>query len=277
LTPGQYTRVHAVVTALDEFLGASYHCAVMHIGPYRFRRPRLVPTLATLLLFPALISLGFWQLHRADVKYAARAVREHNRDLPQVNLTPDFTDLNSALNRRARAQGHFDLSHQLLLDNQTHNNVPGYYVFTPLVLAGTRTAVLVNRGWVPQGLDRRVLPPLPGPTQAVDVTGLIDSVPVIGLKLGPPNGGYTDWPKLVQYLDMKWLEGKLGYHLLPYVVLLKSGQSFGFLRDWSGVQIGHEAMPPEKHMGYAVQWFVMAGVLVIIFIGVHTRRDEEDK
>ncbi len=249
----------------------------MHIGPYRFRRPRLVPVLATVALFPALISLGFWQLHRADVKYAARAVREHNRDLPPVTLSPGFTDVNAALNRRARAQGRFDLAHQLLLDNQQRNNVPGYYVFTPLVLAGTKTAVLVNRGWVQQGVNRRILPPLPGPDDAVTIRGLIDSVPVVGLKLGPPNAGHTGWPKAVQYLDLGWLGQKLGYHFLPYVVLQQSGADFGLVRDWSGVQIGHEALPPEKHVSYAVQWFAMAGVLVIIFIGVHLRRDEENK
>jgi hypothetical protein len=41
----------------------------MQTYTYRFR-PKLIPTLATLILLPVLINLGLWQSHKADSKQA---------------------------------------------------------------------------------------------------------------------------------------------------------------------------------------------------------------
>jgi surfeit locus 1 family protein len=43
----------------------------MQIFNYRFQ-PKLIPTLATLLLLPLLINLGMWQANKADKKHFVR-------------------------------------------------------------------------------------------------------------------------------------------------------------------------------------------------------------
>ncbi len=241
---------------------------------WQFNRPKLAPTLATLILLPALIALGVWQLHRADYKYALRAQREHNAERPPVALRADMSDTEAALNRKLRVRGSFDSQHQLLLDNRKYQGQPGYYVFTPLRIAGTHLAVLVNRGWVTQGPSRQALPPLPAAAGQITLVGSVDTPPNVGLRLGTPGEGYTAWPKVVQYVDLHWLGKEVGYSFLPYVLLQRDGKKYGLVRDWADYQQGHELMPPEKHIGYAVQWFALALVLVIIYISVHLRRRE---
>lgn len=244
----------------------------MIVGRYQLSKPRLVPTLATVLLFPALISLGVWQLHRADYKYALRAQRERNAAQPPVELRPRMTDTKALLGRKVRVRGHFDLAHQLLLDNRPYRGVPGYYVYTLLRLDGTNQAVLVNRGWVAQGVSRRTPPPLPGPRQGVALVGVVDRLPNVGLRLGTPGEGYKGWPKVVQYVDRDWLHRQVGYGVFPFALLEQGGQLYGLIRDWGALGVGTEEMPPEKHVSYAVQWFVMAGILVLLYLSAHIRR-----
>ena len=43
------------------------------------------------------------------------------------------------------------------------------------------------------------------------------------------------------------------------------------LRDWRPA-----VMAPDKHLGYAVQWFGFAVVLVIIYIGVNLKKTSGD-
>jgi surfeit locus 1 family protein len=248
----------------------------MIVGRFRIRKPGLVPTLATLVLLPILVSLGFWQLHRADYKYALRAEREHNAALPPVTLDAAQRETPHQFSRKVRVSGRFDLDHQLLLDNRTHNSVPGYYVYTPLLVAGAHAVVLVNRGWVPQGVDRRHLPPLPGPADKVSLVGVMARPPEVALRLGTLGEGYPDWPKVVQYVDTHWAAKQLDQRVLGFTLLQDSGADYGMIRDWKEFQSGLALMPPEKHVSYAVQWFAMAVVLVLIYIGVHVRRVRSD-
>jgi cytochrome oxidase assembly protein ShyY1 len=71
-----------------------------------------------------------------------------------------------------------------------------------------------------------------------------------------------------QHLDIAELGAALGQALYPYALVLDEGQPGLFQRDWQpGV-----TMTPEKHLGYAVQWFGLAVALLIIYVGVNTRR-----
>ena len=57
----------------------------MRVGPYDFR-PDLLPTLAALLFLAGLISLGLWQLDRANTKKAWETAYLSRRALPPVAL-----------------------------------------------------------------------------------------------------------------------------------------------------------------------------------------------
>jgi surfeit locus 1 family protein len=55
-------------------------------------------------------------------------------------------------------------------------------------------------------------------------------------------------------------------------VYLDADEPDGFLRDWRP-----QLLSPEKHLGYAMQWFAMALALVVIYVVVNLRRPEEGK
>ena len=56
--------------------------------------------------------------------------------------------------------------------------------------------------------------------------------------------------------------------VLPLVLQLDADDPHGFVREWKPVY----GIPPAKHRAYAMQWFTLAVVLAIIYIGGNTRR-----
>jgi len=60
-------------------------------------------------------------------------------------------------------QGVFDDAHTILLDNRVMNGVAGYHVLSPLRIAGSELAILVNRGWLAAGRSRERIPLQPAP------------------------------------------------------------------------------------------------------------------
>jgi surfeit locus 1 family protein len=238
----------------------------MRIGAYRFR-PGLWPTLATVTLLPILLSLGFWQLDRAGEKRAFLASLEAGRQAPPVQLNGEQPAYERARHRSVQASGRYDSEHQFLLENQIRDGRPGYLVLTPLQLEGSDAAVLVDRGWVAAEGHRDRLPRIDAPSGHVEVAGVLDSGPAVGLRLGEP-AAEEGWPRRLQYLDYPYVADNLPYRILPYLVHLDPAAPDGFRRDWEPVA----PMGPQTHRGYAVQWFGLAVALVVIYLVVNIKR-----
>ncbi len=178
--------------------------------------------------------------------------------------------------RKARGAGRYDLSRQYLLDNQVHRGTAGYHVLTPLRIdpdGGDPDGpggmwIVVNRGWVPVGPSRDVLPAVPGPGAAVTVSGTLAGPPSTGLLLGDSGYEGARWPRRVQTVDLPRIGAELGGDIAPLLLLLAPGEADGFERDWRPVR----GIGPERHRAYAVQWFALALALVVIYVVVNTRR-----
>jgi surfeit locus 1 family protein len=239
----------------------------MRFAGFEFR-PGLWPTLVTLLLLPMLVGLGLWQLERAAWKQGLVDVHEASTQLAPVGLDWLLESGEPATFRPVRLRGQYDLAHQLLLDNRTYRGHAGYHVLTPLQLADGQSVVLVNRGWVPTGLDRAVLPELPGPAGPVVIEAVTSLPPEKLFRLGDVEERNEDWPKVVQQRDLARLEQLLGTRLLPVILLLDESNEHGFVREWQPVY----GVTPDKHRAYAMQWFTLALVLVLIYIGVNSKR-----
>ncbi|OYV76146.1 MAG: hypothetical protein B7Z66_10050 [Chromatiales bacterium 21-64-14] len=238
----------------------------MRIGRYDFR-PSLVPSLVTLVLFPFLISLGIWQLHRAAYKrqiLAQYAAAEHE---PPVTLEAMLAHPDSLKFRRVTVSGTLDGGHQLFLDNQSQGPNEGFDVLTPLRISGTKHRILIDRGWVPLGKTRHDLPRVLVPAGEVTLAGWLVPPPKPALLLGPEESPHAGWPRIVETVDIGHLTRDLGYPLMPYVVRLDANQPYGFVRKWILVAFG-----PDRHIGYAVQWFALAGTLLTIYIATNTSR-----
>ncbi|MDH3970882.1 MAG: SURF1 family protein [Gammaproteobacteria bacterium] len=243
----------------------------MRIGAFDFR-PALWPTVATLLLLPLMTGLGIWQLERASWKQQLVDMHEGRGRLSPIGLAA-ASEGGDLQYRRVFARGHYDMEHQLLLDNRTFNGHAGYHVLTPLKLANSDKVVLVNRGWVPLGSSRAVLPEIPGTYGEVLVDATIKLPPKKFFRLGEMDEPNTSWPKVVQQLQLEPLGQMLDVTLEPLILLLDKEDQFGFIRDWKPVY----GVTPDKHKAYAVQWFTLAVVLLMIYVGANSKRIPKDK
>jgi len=245
----------------------------MRVGVYEIRVAAL-PAVVTLIMLAVLVSAGLWQLRRADEKRAAAVEQSYRSQKQTLALTPalaDPTELQRLRYRRASARGHYRSDRQYLLDNRTHDRVAGYHVLTPFRLQASNVHVLVNRGWVPVGPDRRRLPDVTISEQHLVEQGVLVAPPAAGLVLG--DSGYDDggWPRVVQHMDLARIQEQLGHPLLPFVLRLAPESEHGYVRAWQK----RTGLTPERHLGYAVQWFALAAALLGLVFWVAVKRTPE--
>jgi surfeit locus 1 family protein len=174
-----------------------------------------------------------------------------------------------------RLRGTYDASRQILLDNMPSSaGRPGYRVLTPLERSGALGWVLVDRGWVPLGTTRAELPEVAVGAGEREVIGILDGLPVPGLRVGPAAAAdASGWPRVMLFPTEADVESVLGLDVESRIVLLDPSSPDGFERTWRP-SIG---FGPERHLGYAVQWFAFAIVAVVMLIALNLRRARPDE
>jgi surfeit locus 1 family protein len=235
----------------------------------KFKR---VPLIAYLCLLPILLALGVWQLNRAEEKRGIISLKEQRQSTETLALSATTPDTPEALlYKPIQAIGHYDTNHQYLLDNQVNKGRAGYFVLTPFRLKNESKAVLVNRGWLPLGQNRSVLPDISVDTKEITITGRINRFPIVGLKLAGAELPTDSWPAVVQVIDTQVLTKQLGYPLWSFQIELDKEAANGFKREWQEPT----SMTPEKHIAYAVQWFLLALTLTVLFIKYGFKRQHD--
>ena len=232
-------------------------------------------TLACLVVLGILIGLGTWQVERMQDKRAMIAERAQRLAAPPLNL-PAVIPIPDALEfRRVQAQGRFLHDQELYLGNRLRNGQAGYHVVTPLLRADG-SAVMVDRGWVPLGADRSQRPDVAVGGEPRAVTGRLDGLPVPGLRLGearaPDSAG---WPLVLNFPVTADLEAALGEPVEARILLLDADQPDGYERAWRPSM----GFPPERHLGYAIQWLALALVVLVAFVatGLQPRNPDTDR
>lgn len=238
-------------------------------GPVR--RPWLaIALLATVAA--VCVSLGFWQLGRAGESRAAAERFDAALALPASRLrTADDAD-DTLRYRKVASTGRYVPDRQILLDNIVRGGVAGYYVLTPFAPDDGGPWVIVNRGWVPADFDRTVLPDITVDGRLRSIDGLLDRLPSPGLRLGEQPVEERDAPVRVRnFPTMESLAHALGRPLYAYQLLLDAGRPDGFARDFPA-----PGLAPERHIGYAVQWWlfgtIAGGAAIVIGARVLRRR-----
>jgi surfeit locus 1 family protein len=231
-------------------------------------KPSLLPSIVTALLLYIMISLGLWQLDRAEYKANLQSIIETRSQQPPINIDKVNTQAEQAdwLYQPVIANGHYDNRHSLLLDNQVHDMQAGYHVYTPFKLS-ENTAILVNRGWVKQTESRQQLPSIPVIEDTSQLEGYLNTEPYTGISLGEQDQLYTKFPGIVQSIDIKTLQNKLNYQLLPMILVINQAQQSAF--TILPIKIN---MNSEKHQAYAFQWFALCIALLVIYITVNSKR-----
>ncbi len=246
----------------------------MRIGAYELRVAPL-PAMVVLLMLALLLSAGFWQLRRAEEKRTIAVEQAYRGDQQTLSLEPGLVasaSLEQLRHRRARAAGYYRGDIQYLLDNRIQKHAAGYHVLTPFRLQGSDVHLLVNRGWLPVGPDRGRLPAITVSDKAMVQEGLIVAPPAPGLVLGASGYDGDGWPRVVQRVNLGRIQEQLGRPLLPLVLRLSPASDHGYGRDWQ-VRTG---LTPERHLGYAVQWFALAVALLGLCVWVAVKRVREE-
>jgi surfeit locus 1 family protein len=211
-----------------------------------------------------LVRLGFWQLERLEERRAANAQLELALREPPFELTADFSavDLTQLKDRLVFAQGQYDFAYQGIIKLQNFQGWAGAHVVAPLVLADGETAVLVNRGWVPEAAITHL--------SELDEPGVQTINGYVGLSqiLTHPVSAAPPADELAWFrLDIGQIQGQLPYRLLPiYIVEWSSEGESSELPIHLDREIDLSEGP---HLSYASQWFafaVMLGVGYIFFV-----------
>lgn len=233
----------------------------MQILNFEFK-PGLLGVVVTLIAVSVFSYLAVWQLGRSEERKQLRAEIMQRSSMQISEFVANGIDLNVDRYKRYSLQGVFAGRHQVLLDNVVRNGKPGYEVITPFILSD-ETVVLVNRGWVPAGYDRSVLPDVNVTSDLQQIVVMLDkprSPPVVGAE--PVESG-NRW----NYLDVAFYRETSGLKVPDYLFLLSAETGTGYQREWPEV-----ADKSGMHIGYAIQWAVFALIALGTFIGVNVKR-----
>lgn len=239
----------------------------------RDRRRRLAAVVLLALLGSLFISLGNWQLNRAEERRQIAQDIEQGRQSAPVVLTA--TADTEALKpwQSAQASGQWLAQFSVLLDNRNLDGKPGYWLATPLSL-GANKALLVLRGWVARPIGQ--FNPFPvieqslGPVSvqgeiAMRVPQLFDisDEPALDFEANPVvqhdakvSTIHLDRLEQRQNIALQAMSDATGLSFLP-VVLLQTNDTDGgnLVRQWPTPSVD-----ADTNIGYAMQWFSFAAI-----------------
>ena len=231
--------------------------------------------LALALLVSGLLAftfLGYWQLDRAAEKRQLLEAYSSAAERPAMTLAQAREQAGSGTFPRIEVMGRYDPMHTYLLDDQVRNGKQGRFAFAVFVPDDGALPLLVNRGFLAHRSDGS-MSALPGlPDGSVTLEGLYGTAPGIGLRMGGNSlPRQASWPKASIYIDTVEIGEDLGRAIDTGVLLLDPEPDSIFLRQWTP-----QIIPPEKHLGYAFQWFCFALASLVIFIVLHWRRPKAE-
>jgi surfeit locus 1 family protein len=225
--------------------------------------PALWPTLAALFFFVLTLWLGNWQSDRAASKRALQARYDLAERDAAIHVGNALLQRDSVLYRKLEARGVFDDAHTILLDNRVHDGVAGYHVLTPLKIAGSPFALLVNRGWVAAGRSRAVLPPVSPPAGSVAIEGIATDPHsrYFELASAAPQG------RVWQNFDLARYAAQTQLQLQPVLLQQTTPLKDGLQRRWPRPDSG-----AAMHVSYAFQWYSLAATLLVLWLVLNVRR-----
>ncbi len=161
------------------------------------------------------------------------------------------------------------VAHSLLLDNRQRNGKVGVELLQPFqdqrhavcgcwsIAAGCRGRIAAYRRNSPR------------PTEALSLDAWVYVAPGATFQLHADPASST-WPQTITAVEPAKLWKTLDRDGFAYELRAEPGPA-SYEADWPVV-----AMGPEKHLGYAVQWFAMATALLglYIYLGLHNAKEK---
>lgn len=219
--------------------------------------------LFSLLMVGVLVSLGVWQLQRRAEKHALIAMLDQRLAAPPVALPGEaqWPSMSQARDefRRVMFQAEFQGAPEARVFSSGSGlradiTTAGVWVFEPARVAGGGK-VVINRGFVPDGLQDRASPP---PSGVVRLTGYIRYPEHEGM-LTPQ----ADHAKRLWFLrDPSEMADALGWGAIaPFYIDLEAPVPASGLPKPGPLAVHLK----DNHMQYAITWFGLAAAVGIAF------------
>lgn len=217
--------------------------------------------LSTLLVFSILVKLGFWQLERAEQKLqwqTALSQRQNASVLTYEQLLAKLGNDNLT-GYKLSTQVAPILQQVFLLDNQTVNGRVGYLAYQAFEVSADKPWLLVELGFEAGNVDRSILPNVTALTTPLQLSGR-----VYQKQMNPMSSDLmaeTGSPMRIQNLNIEQLALLINKPLAPVVLQPNNIPGDSRVHPWQPIPLS-----AQKHQGYAVQWFSMAGVFGLIML-----------
>lgn len=222
-----------------------------------------------LLAIALFCRLGIWQLARMHEKQAMLDASAQVLDARAPHPLSAATDPQRARDYEwAQGGGYFIDAPAVLLDNQIRQGRPGVHAYRVFEAADGGQRLLVDLGWLPLPADRR-MPEVSLPVGSFELRGLLAPPPAAGIVAGTP-ALQPNGTLLAVVLDTQVLEHSLHQPALaPRVLRLDPSIALGYERDLAMLA---NTLTPERHLGYAVQWFGLALAVLVTALVFTLRR-----
>lgn len=218
-----------------------------------------------LLMIAFLTWLGCWQLSRAKEKMQLLSnYAERTKQLPlSLETLAKHPDPRFHL---VKLTGEFDNQHTFLLDNKTYHGQVGYEIYTPFHPENNEMTILVDRGFLPASQNRQILPQIKPVVGTIILKGMINMPPHF-ISFGEMINGQKVWPQRIEFIDVKKISALLNSPIETYVINIDPQHLAAFNMECQIVTV-----QPERHQGYAVQWFALALTLLILSFALNRHR-----
>lgn len=213
---------------------------------YQFT-PKLMSSFITVISIGILIALGFSQLDRFG---QMRSLENHFNRLQHLKpfTLPRVLALKTIKNfYPIKIKGEFAVNKFIQTPISYYDGQPGYHLLVPFIPRQGEKYLLVNRGWVPKSKYKQLIALLKQQKGEQQLSGLTYEMPK-DLSISHINNYYS------------------------FILLEKNSQKEGFTQDWLFLY-GNARV----HLAYAIQWFALALLLVVIYFTVNNTKIDEGR
>ncbi|CAE6929813.1 hypothetical protein ACOMICROBIO_GDFFDHBD_02522 [Vibrio sp. B1REV9] len=223
----------------------------------------------TVAVFSLLVKLGLWQLERSNEKQKLEQAMLAREDAPYQAISAvleqnDWRE-ESVNGVKVKTEVVPEPIAVLLLDNQTYKGKVGYLAFQVVsLLQEPTTLTLLELGFVEGKSNRSDLPTIETLKIPQTITGRLyrKSTNPLSTDLMAEMGN----PIRIQNLNVNQLSQLLNIELMPTVLQPDNLKAWPYSFPWNPLPL-----TSEKHFGYAVQWFAMASVFLLITLLIFVR------
>ncbi|MGH8499708.1 MAG: SURF1 family protein [Methylococcales bacterium] len=208
--------------------------------------------------FCGLLTLGFWQLDRAEEKRQNQQMIEARLSAKPFAFEELSQSFSEPLNfQRVSLYGNYLSEQSIFLVDKFYAGRRGYEVLTPFKLKSINQVVIVSRGWTALGTDPKKLPELATPNGELHLSGAIHVPAGRSFFVDQPIRD-KGWPLRLHHLNMDYIGRLFAAPVFPYAVRLDEAMP-GVLHRYPPAPDMHA----ERSTSYAIQWFAMANLLLL--------------